>query len=97
MALQETTAPQAPDLQHAPNSKQASALQNECITIIARSPGQALKEFHRRGLGKQGYAICGRVVPHKFEAINEEGKSEELFGGQHFYSATFFRQQQRSR
>lgn len=80
MAIQETTIPQT------------APLQSECITIIARSPGQALKEFHRRELGKQGYAICGRIVPHKFEVINETGQSEELFNGDHFYSATFFRQ-----
>ena len=85
MTLQETTIPQS------------TPLQNECITIIARSPGQALEEFHRRGLGKEGYAICGRVVPHKFEAINDDGASEELFNGEHFYSATFFRKGEQSR
>ena len=85
MTLQET-----PPLQSTP-------LQNECITIIARSPGQALKEFHRRGLGKQGYAICGRVVPHKFEVINDKGEAEELFDGEHFFSATFFRRDTRRR
>lgn len=85
MTLQETTSPQSP------------TLQNECITIIARSPGQALKEFHRRGLGKQGYAICGRVVPHKFEVINDDGASEQLFNGEHFYSATFFRREEQPR
>ncbi|MCP4935356.1 MAG: AMP nucleosidase [bacterium] len=85
MTLQETMIPQT------------STLQNECITIIARSPGQALKEFHRRGLGKQGYAISGRVVPHKFEVIDDEGSSEELFNGEHFYSATFFRKEEQRR
>ena len=85
MTLQETTTPQT------------ATLQNECITIIARSPGQALKEFHRRGLGKQGYAICGRVVPHTFEVINEDGTCEQLFDGEHFYSATFFRRQEQPR
>ena len=85
MTLQETTTPQT------------TPLQNECITIIARSPGQALKEFHRRGLGKQGYAICGRVVPHKFEVINDDGASEQLFNGEHFYSATFFRREEQPR
>ncbi len=85
MTLQETTTPQT------------TPLQNECITIIARSPGQALKEFHRRGLGKQGYAICGRVVPHKFEVINDDGASQELFNGEHFYSATFFRREEQPR
>jgi hypothetical protein len=89
MALQETTTPQ--------NAAIHTPMQDECITIIAQSPGQALKEFHRRGLGKQGYAICGRVVPHKFDVINDEGEAEELFDGKHFYSATFFRREEQPR
>ena len=89
MAVQETNTPATAAI-HTP-------MQNECITIIARSPGQALKEFHRRGLGKQGYAICGRVVPHKFEVINDEGIAEQLFNGEHFYSATFFRREEQPR
>ena len=63
----------------------------DCITIIARSPGQAIAEFHRRGLNKEGYAICGRIVPHKFEMVSDEGVAESLFEGDHFYSATFSR------
>ncbi len=63
----------------------------DCITIIARSPGQAIAEFHRRGLNKDGYAICGRIVPHKFELLGDDGEIEQLFGGDHFYSATFAR------
>ena len=78
MTIQETTAPQA-------------AIKRDCITIIARSPGQAIAEFHRRGLGKEGYAICGRVVPHRFEMINDGGETENLFNGDPFYSATFMR------
>jgi hypothetical protein len=65
--------------------------QSDCVTIIARSPGQAIAEFHRRGLGKQGYAICGRVVPHRFEVVNDNGDVESLFDGAQFYSATFSR------
>ncbi len=86
MALQEIIPPQDTPL--------PTPVRSECITLIARSPGEALKEFHRRGLGKQGYAICGRVVPHRFEVINEDGSAEELFGGERFYSATFFRCEQ---
>jgi hypothetical protein len=79
MALQEIRTPQP------------ATEQSDCVTIIARSPGQAIAEFHRRGLGKQGYAICGRVVPHRFEVINDAGEIENLFGGEQFYSATFTR------
>lgn len=79
MAIQEIITPQA------------ATAQSDCVTIIARSPGQAIAEFHRRGFGKQGYAICGRVVPHRFEVINDSGEAEKLFGGQQFFSATFTR------
>ena len=72
----------------APKAEQTNG---DCITIIARSPGQAIAEFHKRGLNKEGYAICGQVVPHKFELISDEGDSQSLFDGDHFYSATFVR------
>jgi hypothetical protein len=70
---------------------QTATSQSDCVTIIARSPGQAIAEFHRRGLGKQGYAICGRVVPHRFEVVTDSGDVESLFDGEQFYSATFTR------
>lgn len=78
----------------APQADQSltSQTQGDCITIIARSPGQAIAEFHRRGLNKDGYAICGRIVPHKFELVSDDGEAEVLFGGDQFYSATFARQ-----
>jgi hypothetical protein len=79
MTIQEMSAPQ-PEQQN-----------SDCVTIIARSPGQAIAEFHRRGLREQGYAICGRVVPHRFEVITDDGESEQLFDGDQFYSATFSR------
>ena len=72
-----------------PHTEQSNG---DCITIIARSPSQAIAEFHRRGLNKEGYAICGQIVPHKFELVSDEGVAESLFDGDHFYSATFARQ-----
>ncbi|MCP4074293.1 MAG: AMP nucleosidase [Hyphomicrobiales bacterium] len=70
---------------------QSDQITGDTITIITHNPGQAISEFHRRGLSDEGYSICGQIVPHKFDLVSDEGVSERLFGGEYLYSATFTR------
>ena len=60
------------------------------VTIIAPSTGEAMRQFKAQGLDVQGYAIAGRVGPHRFSVVDGAGSSE-LFPGQEMIAATFAR------
>jgi hypothetical protein len=62
----------------------------EFITIIATSTGEAMRQFTAQGLDRQGFAIAGRIGPHRFSLV-EDGGSSELFPGQGLIAATFSR------
>lgn len=62
----------------------------EFVTIIARSATEAMGQFKARSLDLQGYAIHGRIGPHKFALVTGDA-SLELFKGEQLVAAIFSR------
>lgn len=62
----------------------------EFVTIIAASTSSAMRQFKAQGLDRQGFAIAGRIGPHRFSLVSGEDAAE-LFGGQALVAATFSR------
>lgn len=71
------------------NESQANSLANEDrITILADSFGQAALEFHRRRMAEQGYRLENRIAGHKF--FRTDGMElSGLFEGETLYAVTF--------
>lgn len=70
---------------HAPQTET-----EDFVTIIAASAGEAMRQFKAQGLDAQGYAIAGRVGPHRFSVV-DSGGSSDLFPGREMIAATFSR------
>lgn len=60
------------------------------VTIIAPSTGEAMRQFKAQGLDVMGYAITGRIGRHRFSLVDGTGSSE-LFPGREMIAATFSR------
>ncbi len=68
-------------------AEQASA-DEERITILASSFGQAAVEFHRRRMAEQGYRLENRIAGHKF--FRTDGMElSSLFDGETLWAVTF--------
>ena len=65
-------------------------LADEFVTIIAPSTREVMEQFKAQGLDRQGYAIAGRIGPHRFSMVSGQGSSE-LFEGQGMIAGTFAR------
>ena len=62
----------------------------EFVTIIAPSTGEAMHQFKAQGLDRLGFAIAGRIGPHRFSLVSG-AETSELFAGQGMIAATFSR------
>lgn len=63
----------------------------ERITVLAKEFTAAAMEYHRREMGKQGYALAAPITAHKFFMIEGPGEPQPLFDGEEFFVATFVR------
>lgn len=62
--------------------------EEERITILATSFGQAAVEFHRRRMAEQGYRLENRIAGHKF--FRTDGMElSSLFEGETLWAVTF--------
>lgn len=62
----------------------------EFVTIIAPSTGDAMRQFKAQGLDRQGFAIAGRVGQHRFSLVSGT-HADDPFPGQSLVAATFSR------
>ncbi len=65
------------------------ATTEECLTIISPLANIPLFEFHRQRLAKQGYSLTSKILKHRFELVDEEGKVTQLVDGESYYAATY--------
>lgn len=72
--------------EHPPERHEAT--DRDCITILARDSAAATQEFNRLGLGRQGFAIAGRVERHRFAFADG---SPAPFDGEPLFAATYIR------
>lgn len=63
---------------------------DDCITIIAPSVAEAMRQFKERGLDKLGYAIVGKVVRQRIAYASDDG-NQDMFDGQPMFAATWTR------
>lgn len=63
----------------------------ERITVLAEEFTPAAMEYHRREMGRRGYALSGPIVAHRLLVIDGPGEPRELFDGRPMYAATFVR------
>lgn len=64
--------------------------QNEFVTIIATSAGEAMRQFKAQGLDREGYSIATQIGRHRFSVVAEDAATE-LFAGDTMFAATFMR------
>jgi len=65
-------------------------LADEFVTIIAPSTREVMEQFKAQGLDREGYSIAGRIGPHRFSMVSDQGRSD-LFEGQGMVAGTFAR------
>lgn len=63
-----------------------------CVTIVAATMADVMREFSTRGMAASGYAITGRVLKQRFTLAGAEGASD-MFEGRTMLAATFMRSQ----
>lgn len=66
------------------------ATTEDFVTIIAPSTGEAMRQFKAQGLDLLGYAITGRIAPHRF-SLADGTSCSDLFPGREMIAATFSR------
>lgn len=64
--------------------------EDDIITIVAPTGAAVMQQYRERGLAAAGYAIAGRIAPHRF-AYSDDAGDAELFGGIRMMAATFIR------
>ena len=75
-------------------SQTAIDTSEEGITFFGSKPSEILEAFYSSGLSARGFAIAGRIVPHRAHVVTGTGENDSLFGGEKLYAATFMRNAQ---
>jgi hypothetical protein len=68
------------------------ATEYERVTVIAKEFSPAAMEFHRREMGKKGYAMEGPIVRHTFLFLDGPGEPRPLLEGEPHFAVTFIRE-----